>query len=109
MARRPGSLCKFTCTVCGGVSLVKGGNHAFVCASCRSATGRVSLQYLAHKAVADAIKAGTLQRPSAFACADCGKPADRYDHRDYLRPLDVAPVCRPCNARRGSAENRAAR
>lgn len=36
-------------------------------------------------------------------CVDCGAPAKHYDHRDYLRPLDVEPVCVRCNLRRGPA------
>jgi hypothetical protein len=36
-------------------------------------------------------------------CVDCGKPARDYDHRDYLRPLAVAPTCKPCNLARGCA------
>lgn len=36
-------------------------------------------------------------------CTDCGKPADRYDHRNYAEPLNVDPVCAGCNALRGPA------
>lgn len=56
-------------------------------------------------AVRKAVRQGRLQRPTEFACADCGKPATEYDHRDYTKPLDVAPVCRSCNHKRGSAFN----
>lgn len=38
---------------------------------------------------------------SAVACADCGERADRYDHRDYSKHLEVDPVCRRCNRNRG--------
>lgn len=50
-----------------------------------------------------AVRAGVLPNPriSTLACADCGKRADRYDHRDYFSPLDVQPVCCGCNGRRG--------
>jgi hypothetical protein len=34
-------------------------------------------------------------------CVDCGAGAQCYDHRDYHKPLQVEPVCRPCNVRRG--------
>lgn len=51
--------------------------------------------------VAKAIRRGDLKRASDHLCADCGKQAEQYDHRDYSRPLDVEPVCRRCNARRG--------
>ena len=40
-----------------------------------------------------------------IACVDCGKPARLYDHRDYLKPLVVFPVCHKCNGKRGLALN----
>lgn len=55
------------------------------------------------RAVKSAIKHGRLAPPTDFACVDCGKPATAYEHRDYNKPLEVEPVCRPCNARRGYA------
>lgn len=36
-------------------------------------------------------------------CMDCGEDAVVYDHRDYLQPLDVQPVCQRCNYLRGVA------
>jgi len=51
--------------------------------------------------VQKAIREGRLLKPTNYQCADCGKPATQYDHRDYRKPLDVAPVCRSCNIRRG--------
>lgn len=56
-----------------------------------------------HTQVAKAIRRGILAHPSKFPCADCGKAAREYDHRDYNFPLVVSPVCRGCNARRGRA------
>lgn len=53
--------------------------------------------------VAKTVKQGTLAPPSDFDCADCGKPAKNYDHRDYTKPLEVTPVCRSCNGKRGPA------
>lgn len=53
--------------------------------------------------VAIAIRKGQLRRPSEFPCTDCGGAALQYDHRDYNKPLDVDPVCRSCNRRRGKA------
>lgn len=38
-----------------------------------------------------------------IACVDCGAVATVYEHRSYSRPLDVEPVCRPCNGKRGTA------
>lgn len=59
----------------------------------------------AHGAVAAAIKHGLLPslKSGEYACTDCGGVAHEYDHRDYGRPLDVQPVCRSCNRRRGTA------
>lgn len=48
-----------------------------------------------------AIKRGDLKPIRDCICADCGAPAWCYDHRDYNRPLDVEPVCRTDNLRRG--------
>ena len=53
--------------------------------------------------VANEIRLGRMKKASCFNCADCGKAASEYDHRDYNKPLDVEPVCRSCNIRRGSA------
>lgn len=49
-----------------------------------------------------AVKVGFLPDPKTLVCADCGIPAQCYDHRDYNKPLDVAPVCRACNNKRGA-------
>ena len=57
----------------------------------------------AHAAVFQAIKRGVLKRPSEYSCCDCGGAASQYDHRDYNNPLDVQPVCRRCNLKRGPA------
>jgi len=40
----------------------------------------------------------------AIPCEDCGQPATAYDHRDYARPLEVAPVCARCNHLRPPAQ-----
>lgn len=100
------SLRVFTCCLCSAKVAITGGGAQFKCDSCKTAAG-ISLgrtpQREAHKAVADAIRSGLLKRPAEFACVDCGKPAEHYDHRDYSRPLDVAPVCRVCNYKRGPA------
>jgi len=58
----------------------------------------------ATNAVHLAIRLGELPKlDGTVACVDCGAPARDYDHRDYNRPLDVEPVCRGCNVKRGSA------
>lgn len=64
-------------------------------------TPRDQLVLAAHKAVKEAITAGLLPKQKDCKCVDCGKQAQCYDHRDYRKPLDVQPVCRGCNNRRG--------
>lgn len=100
MGRAAGSLCRFTCTVCGAVELVPGGTTLFRCTQCKPAP---TAQYLAHRAVAKAIAGGALLRPRGMACVDCSGLAVEYDHRDYSKPLQVEPVCRRCNLARGAA------
>jgi hypothetical protein len=53
--------------------------------------------------VARARRKGLLPPPREFKCEDCAAQASEYDHRDYGKPLLVAPVCRGCNRRRGRA------
>jgi hypothetical protein len=56
----------------------------------------------AHRVVQAAIKQGFLPKATTQRCTDCNEPAREYDHRDYVHPLRVDPVCRACNMRRGS-------
>lgn len=69
------------------------------------------LQALASGKVQSAVARGLLprvRRPRESAlvlCVDCGKQAHHYDHRDYLEPLAVQPVCGSCNHRRGLASD----
>lgn len=59
----------------------------------------------AHFAVNLAIKLGQLPKlDGTTACVDCGQPAKVYDHREYAKPLEVVPLCRSCNFRRGPAK-----
>jgi hypothetical protein len=60
------------------------------------------LMSAAHCKVHRAIKCGDLDPASHFDCVDCGGQAEVYDHRDYTKPLDVQPVCRRCNNKRGA-------
>jgi len=55
----------------------------------------------AHRAVAKSIRDGLLRPADERLCVDCLKPAEVYEHRDYRYPLEVEPVCRSCNKRRG--------
>ena len=40
----------------------------------------------------------------SIRCQDCSRPAQCWDHRDYAKPLEVAPVCWSCNTKRGHAK-----
>lgn len=62
---------------------------------------------LAHQYVSIAVRNGDLPKlDGSVPCADCGKPADEYDHRDYKKPMEVDPVCRVCNQARGPGLHR---
>lgn len=72
------------------------------------------LQSYAGGKVADAVCRGLLPRVctryradceviTPISCVDCEQQAQVYDHRDYLAPLAVEPVCDPCNYKRGLA------
>jgi hypothetical protein len=51
-----------------------------------------------------AIRLGQLTKARGLVCADCGGMATDWDHRDYSKPLEVQPVCRSCNFKRGPAK-----
>lgn len=92
-AERPCSICR---------APVRAPNPYPVCSACRKTHSQRQERaaYLTTKAVRN----GTLPSATTLACADCGAPAWCYDHRDYNRPLEVAPVCRSCNSKRGVAK-----
>ncbi len=60
-------------------------------------------QLKAIRLVHAAIARGDIPPARKLNCADCGNDAFDYDHRDYADPLNVDPVCRGCNIRRGYA------
>lgn len=60
----------------------------------------------AKSAVYILVRAKKLKKASNFNCLDCGMKAEVYDHRDYKKPLDIEPVCKSCNYKRGSGKNR---
>lgn len=66
----------------------------------RYGTGQVQATQL----VSRAIMRGLLRQATGQVCVDCGAPGEHLDHRDYNLPLDVEPVCRSCNAKRGPAK-----
>lgn len=63
---------------------------------------RVARQSVA-SAMNSAINNGLIPPLKGLLCVDCGKDAEHYDHREYLKPLVVEPVCRSCNYRRAQA------
>lgn len=73
------------------------------CVDCSRLLARVISR--ARRAMLAAMRKGELVnlKTEVVACVDCGKRSDRYDHRDYLRPVDVVPVCWHCNRARGPA------
>jgi len=62
-------------------------------------------QYSAKLAIYNAVRRGALPNVKTLACVDCNEPATVYEHRDYLKPLEVEPVCHRCNKHRGPALN----
>lgn len=94
-----------SCVDCG----VHGIYHSGLAGRCCECRDKVNVQTAAlsapaHRAVRMAIKKGWLPPLSgSIKCVDCGDPATIYDHRSYIRPLDVEPVCRQCNMYRGPA------
>jgi Zn finger protein HypA/HybF involved in hydrogenase expression len=87
------------CVHCGSTTDTRG-SIAF-CPPCRGV--HFAAQQRAGSAVRKAIRIGMLKSPALLPCADCGGEATQYDHRNYAKPLEVEPVCRSCNARRGVA------
>jgi hypothetical protein len=64
---------------------------------------RIRIQQRASFHVQQALKQGTLVRPST--CATCGKGGSiTAAHNDYSRPLDVRWLCRSCHSRWDRAE-----
>lgn len=52
------------------------------------------------------VRYGRLPKASDLKCIKCGEQAHCYDHRDYLKPLDVNPVCARCNKLMGEGLNK---
>ena len=100
--RRPRFLNSPFCVSCGG-DISRRDTMAILCWPCIN--GSMPLRRRAAKAVRDAILSGKLAPVSTRLCVDCCAPAQVYDHRDYARPLEVAPVCFSCNVRRGPADS----
>ena len=91
------------CVICGSnIPREKGRGQSSYCSNICSglvSDARHSVQRLIHKS----INQHGMPSAKSFSCVDCGNPAFDYDHRRYKAPLDVVPVCRPCNLKRGPA------
>ena len=96
---------KNACEMCGS-SLAGRHHHTKYCFPCAYRREREPKRVSAYTLVHKSIKTGELKLlDGSVMCADCGKPASDYDHRDYFLPLTVSAVCRSCNHKRGSAMN----
>lgn len=62
--------------------------------------GGAKAAYLVNRAI---VKGQIAKLDGTIACVDCGAVAVDYDHRNYNVPLQVDPVCRRCNLKRGPA------
>lgn len=89
-----------SCRLCGS-DISKRHWQAVYCFDCCYRANDAGGRKEARSAVNNAIKRGELQPANTLTCVDCGKQARDYDHRDYSKPLDVQPVCRSCNKKRG--------
>ena len=92
---------QITCNRCGDSVDSHIPHLARYCFPCSIKQGEDSK--LATRAVVKQIRQGLLPKAKDCLCVDCGNPAFDYDHWDYNRPLDVQPVCRSCNRKRGPA------
>jgi len=88
------------CRVCNG-EIIDRHHLAKLCFSCGDHSQNGG--HKAHAAVKKAIKNGFLKPIKELKCTDCEEQAEIYDHKDYNKPLEVEPVCRSCNRKRGSA------
>lgn len=62
------------------------------------------LQHRGHSATTKRIKSGALvnlRKANNVKCTDCSSIATIYHHEDYSKPLEVVPLCEPCNAAKG--------
>lgn len=94
------------CAVCGSAVESNHGGRQY-CNSCRITTVP-RMASAAVMTVRAAVIRGEIPPANTLQCVDCGEQAYGYDHRSYNRPLDVEPVCRSCNKKRGPAEWRPA-
>ena len=87
------------CRDCGGWKFY---GQQVLCDPCQSVYGTAMRE--CNRVIHGEKSAGRLPNAKTLICVDCGAQAHDYDHRDYRKPLDVVPVCRSCNLKRGPAE-----
>lgn len=88
------------CIVCGRRVEASHGSRKY-CGPCSNPKIGKPLAHKAREIAALARRTGKLPSFEGVKCVNCGEPATQYDHRDYRKPLEVEPVCRLCNNRRG--------
>lgn len=93
----------FNCLACGKPSQRAWQAKLLYCWDCYNRHDNERRRAIAK--VAASIRSGQLVPASECACVDCGSPATDYEHRDYSKPLEVDPVCRSCNLKRGPGMN----
>ena len=59
------------------------------------------VRYFARARWSAAKSAGLVPKIEGQFCVDCGADAVDYDHRNYVRYMDVDAVCRSCHVKRG--------
>ena len=94
------------CKSCGKLEIGRSSGYRNQCDEC-TPNDEVAIKdrakNYAYGQVKKARVQGLLPDPWDCLCADCGKQASVYDHRDYAKPLEVDPVCKACNVFRGPA------
>lgn len=91
------------CEQCGESEDMLAHHSTRFCRTCTTHRPEAFGATAARAAVGAAVRRGELPPASTLACVDCNKPARDYDHRDNAKPLEVEPVCRSCNKKRGPA------
>lgn len=89
------------CVICDG-AMPRGRSHSRYC-SLECARAVADARSGISNAIARLIRSGAIQPARSFRCVDCGGLAREYEHRQYLKPFDVVPVCHACNLKRGPA------
>lgn len=89
------------CAICDGV-MPRGRSHSMYC-SLECARAVADARSGISNAIARLVRTGAIQPARSFRCVDCGGLAREYEHRQYLKPFDVVPVCHACNLKRGPA------